>query len=157
MVLSFEKKYKKKPSQTVHQSMRGSSQVESWNAEMVKVGSGNNNSCQLMDSKLMDEATLHNLKRISLIKGYDKVPSTDVLKKSCIRHMLESLQLPDKYIQVPKPDEMPEVADPVGFEAMCTGLDPADTDMLLTGDVSACSACMSMRAMPVVKCCGCWS
>ena len=80
-----------------------------------------------------------------------------VLKIPCIRHMLESLHLPDKYIQVPKPDEMSEVADPVGFEAMCTGLDPADTDMLLTGDVDACSACMSMPAMRVVRCCGCWS
>ena len=113
--------------------MRGTNHVESWNSEMVQVGSGNNNSCQLMDSKLMDEVTAHNLKRSSLLNAWDMVPSTDVRKQSEIKDMRRAFNLEDKYFQVPFSADLPAKADPIGFEAMLTDLGPADADLLLEG------------------------
>ena len=98
LVVTFEKKFKNKPSEVVHQSMRGSNHVESFNSEMVKMGSGNNNSTQLMDSKLMNDITRHNLKRQSVIQGVLEPPTTYVVKMGSIRQMRKLVKLPNIYL-----------------------------------------------------------
>lgn len=133
LVLTFQKKFKTKAPETVEQSLRGSNHVESWNSEMVLVGSGNNNSCGLMDTKLVDESTRHNGKRECLIKGLDEPPTADVLKMACIRQMRQECKLPDKYTHIPCLPDLPEQADPVGFQAMMAGLNPEDSDLVLAG------------------------
>lgn len=109
---------------------------------MIQVGSGNNNSCELMDCKLLDEATRHNLKRVALIKGLDMVDTTDVNKLSCVRAMRRQCKLRDKYMAIPFPEDLPVKADPIGFEAMLSNMEPSDSDLLLRGVSNSSRSCM---------------
>ena len=54
MYMAVQKQFKKKPSEVVVKSMRSTSQVEGFNAEMVQIWvSGSNMSPRLADFKLL--------------------------------------------------------------------------------------------------------
>ena len=72
--------------------MRGSNHVEPFNSEMLKVGSGNNNSTQLMDSKLVNDITRHNLKKQSVIQGLPEPLTTDAVKMGAIAKLVDHRQ-----------------------------------------------------------------
>jgi hypothetical protein len=104
-----------------------------------------------MDTKLVDEVTRHNGKRECLIKGLDEPPTTDVRKMACIRQIRQECKLPDKYTHIPCLPDLPEQADPVGIQAMMAGLNPENSDLILTGPslpfLLVCS-CSSLQCLP---------
>ena len=56
-----------------------------------------------------------------------------------IREMRRRCSLPDQYPLVPPLCDLPAQGDPVGFEAMMTGLAPEDCDLVLTGKLTSAS------------------
>ncbi|KAL3157327.1 hypothetical protein ABBQ32_011811 [Trebouxia sp. C0010 RCD-2024] len=135
MYMAVQKQFKKKPSEVVVRSMRSTSQVEGFNAEMVQIwGSGSNMSPRLADFKLLELGCHWDLRILADIKGLSNPIVTDIGKLTAIRALRRDLGLPDKFL-VPFEEDLPSLADavPFGFEAMQLQLDPTQTEGLLEG------------------------
>lgn len=114
--MAVQKQFKKKRGELVVKSIRSTSQVEGFSAEMVQVwGSASNMSPRLADFKLMQLGCHWDLRILADIKCLSDPIVTDISKLTAIRALRRDLGLPDKCMLVPFEEDLPSQADAIPF------------------------------------------